>query len=107
MIRFTIDHFIRRFESIPYRFWAVGAQRPSIWCGDVRGLIRIPAYVRLEHIGTLPTAEDYMLCRLEPQRGVLTMAEDVNDGMNIRFQQNHPKDRILAWLRSLKAKGAK
>lgn len=93
--KYDLQYFIRFFERIPHRMWAVDEYRPSIWSacayGHCRGLIR----------GTLLTYETPRSRSLSEITYYSHSIKNVNDGETARYHQSHPKDRVLAYLRDL------
>lgn len=92
MSEFTVDYFISKFEAIPEERWCTDLYEGS------NG-----THCALGHCGVVEadggTEEAQALINLIPGNIVL-----INDGLDIKFPQPTPKQRILAALRSIKEK---
>ncbi len=100
---YTIDYFIKKFKSIPDSRWCTNTYESSIespskycalgHCGARAGRYNEPIHSEESQslhnlIVTLTQTEDYLT--------------KVNDGNNPLYQQDTPKQRVLAALKWLK-----
>jgi hypothetical protein len=95
MSKFTVDYFITKFEAIPEEKWCSGHHEDDIGRHCAAG-----------HCGErddIHTDESQALCDLIPYRPFWGGVAQINDGLNDRYQQPTPKQRILAALRDIKA----
>lgn len=95
--KFTADHFIRKFHRIPDNLWGTGSFTDSIGrhcalghCGMSQGSDGRARY----------TVEGYALRQLAVRAGY--DVPSVNDGKLPEFEQESPKERILAMLAQIK-----
>jgi hypothetical protein len=97
----TLDDFIAFYESVPDSKWCNGMGDGDAACaighlcerGRDGFSIETPAVHKLEKLLTTDRIGLYSLAL-------------VNDGRNARYQQPHPKLRVLAFLNDLKAERA-
>jgi hypothetical protein len=92
--KYTKEYFINKFESIPEEQWVAfyfeheGKKSAMGHCGVVgRGPLNKSG---------VPTKEARALASLSKHD-----VEEINDGFNDSFKQCSPKQRVLAWLKTL------
>lgn len=92
MTKFEVNYYINKFEAIPEDKWCEGVFNNK------------DQYCALGHCGANQTKrrndESDALCDLFNFK-LNTFVGRVNDGRDPRFQQDTPKQRILAALRSI------
>jgi len=100
--KFTVGHFITKFEAIPEEKWATG---------DYVNYVDPTCRCALGHCGWgsdtsnfVTTAEGDTLNKILPRTRNLFAAAAINDGKNPLYQQSTPKQRILAALRDVQEK---
>lgn len=106
MTNYDADYFIAKFEAIPDRQWT-RSQYADGWggfcalghCGE-RVEISTDGYMRRRNI---QTEEGEALRKLfSDSLGLYSSPDRVNDGISDEYQQETPKQRILAALRDIK-----
>jgi hypothetical protein len=107
MSEFTVDYFIAKFEGIPDRQWT-RSQYTDGW-GGFCALGHCGEHVETSTDGSMrrrnvQTEEAEALRKLfSDSLGIYCSPDRVNDGMAEEYQQENPKQRILAALRDIKA----
>lgn len=93
---YTIDYFIKKFEVIPENQWIAGIYE------DYNG-----KKCAMGHLGYVDYhAVDYLSnCRqIFTLQGIISNIAGINDGHHSSYQQDIPKQRILAALHAIKEK---
>lgn len=91
-MKYTVDHFIQKFEKIPEENWMEGEYKYGNRC------------CAMGHCGAV-TANDLTAesRALESMLGGHYVVQTINDNHDLRYQQPTPKQRILAALYDIKS----
>lgn len=98
---YTVEHFIQKFEAIPEDSWCVGQFKTN----DGKHCALGHCAVYDGFISDSPEA--IALCHIFMEKQGILDTTGINDGKDPRYQQNNPKERILAALRDVKANNDK
>lgn len=108
MEKFTVDYFIKKFEAIPYTKWVMLDWKDGAGGFCANGHCGVDLYGKAIY----PTMEGNGLRRVfstlatdyinDKGMAYSVVAACINDGDDYRYQQPHPKQRILAALYDIK-----
>ena len=94
---YDVEHFLNKFRAIPEELWLIGCY--SVWT-------KPQSHCALGHCGRdidFSTDESNGLAHLFFSHGL--RVTNTNDGLDDRFPQPTPKQRIIAALEFIKEKG--